>query len=165
MRLLDLAGDRADRAVPGAERAALALVRIDHVLEELRAYAGGAALVLHVRDVLIPEILHRGEHGVRRGLAESAHCVLLDVMAEILHLVEVFERAVALDDLGEHLIQTAGADPARRALSAALVDREVEEEAGDVDHAVVLVHNYKSAGAHHGADSDEAVVVDRSIYL
>ena len=36
-----------------------------------------------------------------------------------------------------------------------------QEELGDIHHAVVLVHDDHAAGAHHGADGDQVVVVDR----
>ena len=49
------------------------------------------------------------------------------------------------------------------ALAAGLVDGEVEEELGHVDHAGVLVHDDEAAGAHHGADGDEVVVIDLGI--
>ena len=56
-----------------------------------------------------------------------------------------------------------GTDTAGRALTAGLVDGELEEELREIDHAGVLVHDDKSAGAHHGADGDQVIVVDRSI--
>lgn len=63
MRLTDGAGDGADRAVACAERAALALVRIDDVIREGLAGACRAAMLGDVRNVLITVILECEEPG------------------------------------------------------------------------------------------------------
>ena len=76
---------------------------------------------------------------------QAAQRVFLDVIAQLLHLVEILKRGVAAGDLVKHLIKALGADPARRALAAALVDGEFEEKLGDIDHAVVLVHDNQAA--------------------
>ena len=66
-----------------------------------------------------------------------------------------------LDDLVEEVVHLAGADAAGRALAAGLVDAEVHVELGDVDDAVVLVHDDHAARAHHRAEGGEALVGDR----
>ena len=38
-----------------------------------------------------------------------------------------------------------------------------KEELCDIDHAGRFIHNDEAAGAHHGADGDEAVIIDRCI--
>ena len=53
VRLLDRAGNRARRALLRAHRAALALRSVDLVLNELRALAGAALLVVDVLHVLV----------------------------------------------------------------------------------------------------------------
>ena len=69
----------------------------------------------------------------------------------------------AVRDLAQHFIQALGTDTAGGALAAAFVHGEFEEELGDIDHAVILVHDDESARTHHGADGDEVIVIDRRI--
>ena len=51
------------------------------------------------------------------------------------------------------------------ALAAGFVNREFQEELGDVHHTGGLVHDDQTAGAHHGADSDEVVVINRNVEM
>ena len=134
-------------------------------MHEILADARRAALFDDVCFVLVAEILERRQDRVRRRLTERAHCVRLDVVAELFHLIEILERAVAGRDLVEHFEKASRTDTARRALAAALVDREVEEEARDVDHAGRVVHDDHTAGAHHSADLDQVVIIDRQIEI
>ena len=66
-------------------------------------------------------------------------------------LVDVSVLPRAPDDAVEDLEHALGALAAGRALAARFVLREVEEEPGDVDHAVVLVEDDHAAAAHDGA--------------
>ncbi len=62
-------------------------------------------------------------------------------------------------DAGDDLEHALGAYPAGRALAAALLLGELQEEAGHVDHAAVLVHDDEAAGAHDGAQFLHGFVV------
>ena len=104
MRLADGAGDGADRAVACAERAALALVRIDDVIREGLAGTCRATMLGDVRNVLITVILECGKNRVRRCLAETAEGVFLNVVAELFELIDVFECALAACYLVENLL-------------------------------------------------------------
>ena len=84
-------------------------------------------------------------------------------MAKPFHFVEVFHRRLALGHLVQHFVKTLVADTARSTLAAGLVHGKLKEEFRDVDHAVVLVHDDKSAAAHHRADCDKVIVVDRRV--
>ena len=86
MGLLDGAGDGAHRTVAGAQGAALALVCHNGVIGEGFAGPGGAAVLHHMSLVLIPVIFECGKHRVGRGLAQAAQGILLDVVAQLLHL-------------------------------------------------------------------------------
>jgi acyl carrier protein len=69
-------------------------------------------------------------------------------------------------DLAELILQledALGADAARGALATGLVDGELEEELGHVDHAGVLVHDDEATRAHHAAAGGEVVVVDHGV--
>ena len=50
-------------------------------------------------------------------------------------------------------------------LPARFILQEGEEEAGEIHHAVVFVHHDHAAGAHHRADFDQLVVVDRQVQV
>ena len=43
------------------------------------------------------------------------------------------------------------------------INRKFKEEFGDIDHTGIFIHNDQTAGAHHGADADQVVVIDRNI--
>jgi len=107
------AADAADRAVSCAHGTFAALVRVDGIRQQSFADSGRAALFLDVRLILIAEILQCGQDRVRRRLAKAAERGILDLMAELLHLIQHVHRAFALGDLGQHLQQTLGADTAR----------------------------------------------------
>ena len=78
--------------------------------------------------------------------------VSLMVSPRSIEALDVALLALAAADALEDLEHPLGADAAGRALAAGLVLREVEEEAGHVDHAGVLVHDDHAAGAHDGAE-------------
>ena len=162
---LDGAFDGANGAGTGAEGAAFALIGEDGDLHQVFADAGGALLVHDVGDVFIPEVPEGGEDGIGSGLAQAAEGVGLDVVAKLLHLVQIFQRRLAPGDLVEHLVKTLGAHPAGGTFAAGLVHGEFEEEFGNVHHTGVLVHDDQSAGAHHGADGDQVVVVDGHVHM
>ena len=163
VRILELASNRSDRALAGAERAALALVGVDLVGHELRALAGTALLVLDVLHVLIHEVLERGLDRVRGRLTKTAERSLAHRIGDVLHLDDVILGAATFGDLVEIVEELASADAAGSALSAALIDGEVEVELGDVDHAVRLVHDDQAAGTHDRTDLGEALEVDLRI--
>ena len=139
--LLDLALDGSGRTCPGAGRTALAPVRIYGVDPEGAALVGRTALVHDVGHVLVVEVVDGREHGVGRCLAETAESGILDDLAEVLEIVQILHRTLALGDLVENLLQALVADTAGGALSAGLVHGELEVELGHGHHAVVLVHD------------------------
>ena len=85
------------------------------------------------------------------------------MVRKLLDLLEILGLAVALCDLFKILAKSLGADTAGSTFTAALVNGEVQVELGNVHHAVILVHDDKSARAHHGADSVQRLIVDRSV--
>jgi hypothetical protein len=66
MGLPFLTGDTVRRTAPGAEPAAYTLVRENFVTDQMLTFPRPAFLVPDVFQVFIPEILHRGQGGVRR---------------------------------------------------------------------------------------------------
>ncbi len=142
---LHRARDGVHRAVPGAQGTALALARVDDVPGEVAAHPGGAALLHHVGHVLVPEILQGGQHRVGGGLAQGAQGGVLQVVAQLLDGVQVLQGALAVGNLAQQVVQPLGADAAGDALAAGLVHAELQEELGDVHHAVVLVHDDEAA--------------------
>ncbi len=71
--------------------------------------------------------------------------------------------AVAFGDGVEDAERFVEAHAAWDALAAGLRVRELDEVAGDIDHAVVFVEHDHAAGAHDGADLRQGFVVDRSV--
>ena len=144
MSLLDLALDGSCGTCPGTGCTALAPVGIDGidgVDPEGTALVGGTALVHDVGHVLVVEVVDGREHGVGGCLAETAESGILDDLAEVLEVVQILHRTLALGNLVENLLETLVADTAGSALSAGLVHGELEVELGHGHHAVVLVHD------------------------
>ena len=163
MGVLDRAGNSVDGALARAERAALALLGFDDVADELRALAGGALLILDVGHVFVHEVSQGRLNGVGRRLTETAERSLAHRVGDRLELLDVVFDTATVGNLIEVVEKLTTADTAGRALTAALIDREVEVELGDIDHAVGLVHNDQAAGTHDRADLGEVLVVDRSV--
>ena len=70
--------------------------------------------------------------------------------------------AVALGDLIQHFTAVRlGTDTAGRTFSAGFIHGKFQEEFRDVYHTGVFVHDDQTAGAHHGTDRDQVVIVDR----
>ena len=114
--------------------------------------------------VLVAEIAQSGKYGVRRGLTQTAERRALYVLCKLFELIKVFHLALALGDLCEKLKHSYRTDTAGSALTAGLVHGELKEELCKVYHTGILVHDDKSAGAHHGADGDKVIVVNGCIY-
>ena len=157
------AGDGFGGAVLGALAAADALLGVDDVLHEFLADAGAALLVDDVLDVFVPEVVEGAEDGVGRGLAEAAEGAVFDDGGEVAEGVEVVHGAGAVGDFLEEFAEAFVTDAAGAALTAAFFAGELEIELGDGRHARGFVHDDHTAGAHHGACSDEAVVVDLGV--
>jgi hypothetical protein len=86
-------------------------------------------------------------------------------VAQFLQLLDIALLAFAVTDAGDDLQHALGPHPARRALAAALVLDEVEEVAGHVDHAAVVVHDDAASRAHDGAQVLQSLVVDGDIEI
>ena len=76
----------------------------------------------------------------------------------------MFRRA-RTRDLFQNLAELARSLAAGNAFAAALVLNEFHEIFGDVDHAGVLVHGDKSAGAHHRSELAQSFVINRQIRM
>ena len=157
------ARDAADRAIPGAERALLALLWVDPVLHELLANMGRALLLGDVGLIFFGEVVHGRENRVSSGLAKGAEGADFDDLGQGFHFGQGVEGATTFDDFGKHLVETLGADTAWRALAAALVADKRHIEVSHIDSAVIFVHNDRAAGTHHGSTGNEGVIVDRGI--
>ena len=131
--------------------------------EHAGADAGFAVVVADVGLELVAEVADVAEHRVGRRLAEAAEGGVLDGLAEFDERLDVAFLALAVADAGDDLEHALGADAAGRALAAALLLGELQEEAGHVDHAAVLVHDDEAARAHDGAQFDDRLVVHRHV--
>ena len=125
--LFDFAAYCAYGAFSRAKRATAAGICY-FVTEQRLANARGAFFVDDVGDVFVAEITQSGKNGVRSRLSETAEAVCLYVVAKFFHLVEVLESGFTVGDFFEVFQQTTVTDTARRAFSAAFVNREFQEE-------------------------------------
>src|SRR5690606_1474036 len=111
------------------------------------------------------EILQSGQNGVGRRLAKAAKRGRLDVLGERLQLVDVLHFALAFHNALQNLQHALGADTAGGTLAAAFIHGKVQEVAGDVHHAVVFIQHDHTAGAHHGADGYQRVILDGDVQV
>ena len=127
---------------------------------QVLAHAGPAPLRDDVVLELVAEVAQGREHRVRRALAEPAERRVADHPAQLVERLEVLVGRLAVREAVEDPQRLVEADPARDALAAALRVGELDEVAGDVDHAVVFVHDDHAARAHDRAELGERLVVD-----
>ena len=118
--------------------------------------------VLHV---LVPEVADRRHRRVGGRTAEHAERSLRHRLANPLQAFQNLFLAIALGYLVEEGVHLVGADATGRAFSAGLVDAESHVELGDIDDAVVLVHDDHAARSHHGTEGDEALIGNRDIEI
>jgi hypothetical protein len=109
---------------------------------------------------LLAEVADVTEHRVGGRLAQPAERGVLDGLAQLQQLLDVAFPPFTVADAGDDLEHALGAHPAGSALAAALLLCELQEEAGHVDHAAVLVHDNEAAGAHDGAQLLYGLVVN-----
>ena len=83
----------------------------------------------------------------------------------MLEIVEILCCTMTFSDSLEDLQHPLGADAAWRALPARLILGEIQVELRDIHHAVIFIHNDHAAGAHHGANGFEAVIIDWGIQI
>jgi hypothetical protein len=154
--------------VNGAEEKTLNLqiaLRLKALLESEGIEAGRTFFIHHMGNIFIPEITQGGKHRIGRSLSQATQGIFLDVISQFLQLIQVFQRSLALGDLIQDLIHTSCSDTAGRTFSAGFIHSELQEKLGDIHHTVVFIHDDQSAGAHHGADLQQVVVVDGDIHI
>ncbi|MCK7527503.1 MAG: hypothetical protein MZV64_62805 [Ignavibacteriales bacterium] len=86
-------------------------------------------------------------------------------VAEQFEPVDISRRAFAVADLFEDVENAAGAHTAGRAFAAGFFLREFHEEAGDIHHAGLVVHDDQAAGAHHRAGRGQGFVIERQVEM
>ncbi|MNN64974.1 hypothetical protein D3C81_1804490 [compost metagenome] len=69
-------------------------------------------------DILVAKIFQRGQHRIRRRLAESAERSRLDLLGQLLQHIQVLHRALTFRDFLQNLQQALGTNSARRAFAA-----------------------------------------------
>ena len=159
-----LAGNTAHRTVSGTERTTYAVV-INHERNKILASAGRTFVVLDMSLILFREIGHRGQYRVRRSLAKSAKRRVFDYIGQGFQFDQRILGSVAIADGFQHFVQPGVADPAWSAFAAGFIQRELKEEFGNVNHAVIFVQDDHAAGPHHRAQPDQRFVINRSVYL
>ena len=155
--------DSVNRAVLSALAAADTNVLVDREGKKALTCARRALLVYNVSDILVTEELKRCKNGVGSGLSKTAKRVGLDILAKLLKSVKVLKGALAVGDFVKYFKKSSRTYTAGSALTAGLVNRELKEELGHIDHTVVLIHNDKTARAHHTADGNKVIVVNLGV--
>ena len=165
MRLFPLTGDGACRTVLRAQCTALTFIGINAVGQQGLTYARRTLLIHDVSNIFFSEVLQGGQYRVRRRLSQSAQGVLLHIIRDFFDLVQIFHRRLAFCDLIQQLQQAGGANPAGGTLTAGLIHGKLQEELRDIYHTGIFVHNDQTAGAHHGADGDQVVIIDGNVII
>ena len=113
--------------------------------------------------IFLAEIIHRGEHRVRRGLAQSAERADFNGFGGLLQQFQRLRIGFAVNDIIQHRQHLAGAFAAWNTLAAGFILRELHEKSGDAHHAGLVVHHHQPAGTDHGADVFQRIKVQRHI--
>ena len=82
--------------------------------------------------IFVTEVAQGGQHWVGRGLSQAAQGVILNIVAQLFHLIDIFHGAGAGGDLIQHFQQALGAHAAGSTLTAGFVNSELQEELGDI---------------------------------
>ena len=127
------------------------------------AHAGRAAPRENVIFKLVAEVPHGGEHRIGRRLSQAAERAVANVAAQFVQEFEMMRRARAFGDAIQNAQALVQADAAGDAFAARFRVRELDEVAGDVDHAVVFVHHDHAARAHDRAELRQVLVVDSGV--
>ncbi len=98
-------------------------------------------------------------------MSESAQGVIFNIVAELFDFIQILHGTLSLGDFIEHLVQALGTNPAGCTFAAALVHGKFQEELCNIHHAVVFVHDNQSARAHHRADRNQIIIVNRDIIV
>ena len=98
-RLLYNAGNCAHGADSRAQAASFALGGDDAVVQKRLAVSGGAAFLPDMRLIFIAEKVKGGKYRVGGCLSQTAERILLYVIAQLFHFIDIFHGPLALGNL------------------------------------------------------------------
>ncbi len=139
------------------------LVGNNGIREQGFAHFSRAFFMVDMRFILIPEVFHGGEYGIRSGLSESAETIILDLISQFFEQVEIAFLSLSFADAGQDFEHAFGTNPAECAFSAAFLLGEIEEKFGHIHHTGCLIHYNHSTGAHNSARCIHTIVINHSI--
>src|SRR6185437_16120659 len=116
------------------------------------------AVVDHVLE-LVAIVLDEALYGPRRGIAERADRMALDVICDVDEHRHVLAAALAGEDSLQHAVEPASALAAGRTLAAGLRHVEPRDALEHAHHAGGLVHHDDRRGAEGRARRAQRVVV------
>ena len=87
------------------------------------------------------------------------------MITELFQLIQIFHGRLTFCDFLKNFQHPSRTDPAGRTFAAGLIHGKFEKELGDVHHTGILIHDDQSAGAHHGSDLFQVVIIDRHIQM
>ena len=149
----------------GAQSTSTALIRINVVGEKGFTYACRTPFFFDVSFILIAEIAQGRKHRVGGSLSQATGRVFFYIIAELFQFIQILHGSLALGNLGQDLKNTFGTDTAGSTFAAGFFYGKLQEELGDINHTVCFIHNNQSAGAHHGADGNQVVIVNGNIVM
>ena len=115
--------------------------------------------------IFVAEVPESGEHRIGSRLSQTAERIVLYIVAELFQLIQIRHVGLPLGDLCKDLQHTLGADPAGGTFAAGFLYRKFKKKFGNIHHTVVFIHNDQAAGAHHGADGNQIVIVNGNIKM
>ena len=130
---------------------------------QILANTGAATLRSDVVLEFMAKMAQRGKDGVRGGLAEPAERRVADHPSQFVQFVEVLLTTLAFGDARESAQGLVQSHPARRAFAAGFRAGELDEIAGDIDHAVVVVHHHHAARTHDRTEFSQRFEINRRI--
>ena len=81
MYFFQFAADCARGAAALAQRAADAFIGVNGIGNKTLALMSRAAIILDMLNIFATEILHRGQHRIRRGIAQTAKRGFFNILA------------------------------------------------------------------------------------
>ncbi len=130
---------------------------------QVLAHAGTAAVSSQVVFEFVTEVPHRGEHGIGGRLPQPAQRGVADHSAQFVQGVQILFRSLPSRELVQDAERLIESHAAGHTLAARLRVSKLDEIAGDVHHAVVVIHYDHAARAHNGAKLGQTFIVHRRI--
>ncbi len=119
--------------------------------DQVLAHQRRAATFTDMRLIFRTKIADGGQYGVGSSFSQPAQRAGLDILRQIPEQVDILFLAPPPGDLRQNVEHLLRPQAAEGALAARFFLCKVQEEAGDLHHAVILVQHHQASRSHHGA--------------